>query len=90
MPFTPAARLADKVRNVGHLRKAGRKCLMVGDGLNHARLRPPMAPVSAAYIGRNAADLVFLRERLAVLLALAIAGNARPPGAAENRTGSHL
>jgi Cu2+-exporting ATPase len=69
---------ADKIARLEQLKAAGRKVLMVGDGLNDApalaTAHASISPASAADISQTAADAVVQGERLApVLETLAVA-----------------
>ena len=80
--YAAALKPADKIARLEALKRAGRRPLMIGDGLNDA---PALAaayvsisPISAAHVAQAQADALFLGERLQpVADALRISGKAR-------------
>ena len=72
----------EKIAGIAALTAAGRRVLMVGDGINDApalaAAHVSLSPISAAHLAQAQADAVFLGDRLApVPDALAVAGRAR-------------
>ncbi|MBN8990490.1 MAG: cadmium-translocating P-type ATPase [Rhizobiales bacterium] len=64
---------ADKIARIEDLKRQGLKVMMVGDGMNDApalaAAHVSMSPVSATHLSQATADLVFLGNRLAPVVA---------------------
>lgn len=79
---------ADKIARIRELEKAGRKVLMVGDGLNDAPAlaagHASLSPASAVDISQTAADAIFQGQRLGPILDLLVVAKSAQRRALEN------
>lgn len=80
--YRSEARPAEKAAYLQSLAARGRKCLMVGDGINDAPAlacaHASLSPISASDIAQSSADAVFLGESLdAVVTAITTARRAK-------------